>query len=164
MPKDLWQCSLNELSQIEAKGVERKRKKRNTKTELVAQFLSRGEKVPEYNTSVTYEPKKESVYEIVSVNEITTRNSLLGIRVSLKALDKNDQRDYAVTLWPSQETNATSKWGSFVSVLGSNTDTWLHKWIKIVNWQNRLCEIALMPAPKMSLKEAALRNGAKEEK
>ena len=68
MPKDLWQCSLNELSQIEAKGVERKRKKRNTKTELVAQFLSKGEKVPEYNTSVTYEPKKESVYEIVSVD------------------------------------------------------------------------------------------------
>jgi len=163
---ELWQRSFNELSQIEAnKGVERKRKKRQTKAELVALYQNKkGVKMPEYNTSVTYDPKRETVYEIVGVDEITTRNNLLGIRVGLKSYDKNDQRDYGVTLWPASETNATSKWGSFVAVLGSNTDSWLHKWIKIVSWQNRLCEIALMPVPKMSLKEAALRSGAKEVK
>ena len=120
---------------------------------------------PEYNTSIVYEPKKDGQYEIISVDEITTRNNLIGVRVGLKGLGK-DLRDYGVTLWPSNETNATSKWGSFVSILGSDTDTWLHKWVRFVNWQNRLCEVALMPAPqiKMSLKETALRNGAKEVK
>ena len=104
--------------------------------------------MPEYGTQVTYEAKKGAIYEIQSAEEITTRNNLSGVRVELKAQDKHDLREYAVTLWPSSQVNSTSKWGSFCAVLGSNTDNWLHKWIRIVNWQDRQCEIQLVPAPR----------------
>ena len=113
--------------------------------------------MPVYNTQVKFEVKKDGIYEITYVNEMTTRNGLTGIVVDLKAKDEKDKRNYAVTLWPSEIASATSKFGSFVAVLGDDTDNWLHKWVKINNWMNRLCEIQLIPAPKISLKQQAER-------
>ena len=117
---------------------------------------------PQYNSTVVYEPKVNEVYEIVSVDEITTRNNLTGVRVEMKAKNSLDKRDYAVTLWPSDQVSNTSKWGAFISVLGNDTDKWLHKWIRIGNMQARLCEIFLEKAPKLSLKDSAKRAGAEE--
>ena len=145
----MWQRSFNELSQIPQTKRSDYRTKRKTKTELTELYQNKnGGKMPEYNTSVLYNVRKDEIYEIISVDEITTRNNLQGISVSMKSRNSNDKREYGETLWPGEQVSATSRWGSFVSVLGSNTDTWPHKWIKVISWQNRLCEIQLVPAPK----------------
>ena len=102
--------------------------------------------MPEYNTRVTYDIQKGGIYEIQTAEGITTRMNLSGVRVSLRSRDGKDQREYAVTLWPAEQVSATSKWGSFVSVLGNNTDSWVNKWIRVDEWQSRLCMIALVSA------------------
>lgn len=118
--------------------------------------------MPEYNTQVSFDIKKDGIYEIISAEQITTRSGLEGLRVELKAKEIADKRNYAVTLWTSDTVSASSKFGSFLAVLGNNTDDWLHKWIRVTNWQNRLCEIQLVPAPKLSLNQAAKRLADKE--
>src|SRR3990172_11502842 len=118
---------------------------------------------PQYNTQVSYEPKVQEVYEIVSADEITTRNNLTGVRVEMRAKNGFDKRNYAVTLWPSDQVSNTSKWGAFISVLGNDTDKWPHKWIRIISMQARLCETVLEKAPslKMSAERLAEQNNEK---
>jgi len=104
----------------------------------------KGVKMPEYNTQVTYEPKVNEEYDIFSADAITTRNGLEGVRVELTAKNKLDKREYGVTLWPSSQASNTSKWGAFVSVLGSNTDKWIAQRIRIVSMESKKCAIILM--------------------
>ena len=166
MPKELWQRSFNELIQIPNVRRSEYKKKRKTKTELIEPYQNKKigvKKLPQYNTQVSFEPKANETYEIVSADEITTRNNLTGVRVEMKAKNSLDKRVYSVTVWPSDQVSNTSKWGAFVSVLGSDTDKWPHKWIRIVSMQARLCEIILEKAPKLSVKEAGERIGEKIE-
>ena len=104
----------------------------------------KGVKMPEYNTQVIYEPKVNEEYDIFGANAITTRNGLEGVRVELTAKNKFDKREYGITLWPSSQASNTSKWGSFVSVLGSNTDTWIAQRIRIVSMESKKCAIILV--------------------
>ena len=120
--------------------------------------------MPNYDTKVVYGVKKGEVYEIISADSVNTRTGIEGIKVEMKARDVNDKRVYGETLWPSEQTSATSKFGCFVSALGSNTDNWLHKWIYVVEWQNHLCIVNLVPAPKMSLSQSAKRISTGEAK
>ncbi|MBA7567280.1 hypothetical protein ES708_08989 [subsurface metagenome] len=81
-------------------------------------------------------------YEITNVEEVTTDvSAFTGIRVSL--LTKKSLEG-VVMLWKRPITGKGSKLGSFITLLGSNTDNWLHKWVKFVDWKQgaRLIEIA----------------------
>ena len=100
--------------------------------------------MPEYNTQVTYEPRVNEEYDIFSADAITTRNNLEGVRVEMTAKNKLDKRVYGVTLWPSDQVSNTSKWGAFVSVLGSNTDKWIAQRIRCVSMESRKCSIILV--------------------
>jgi len=100
--------------------------------------------MPEYNTQVIYEPKVNEEYNILAADAITTRNGLPGVRVELAAKNKLDKREYGVTLWPSSQVSSTSKWGAFVSVLGSNTDLWIAQRIRIVSMESKKCSIVLV--------------------
>jgi hypothetical protein len=80
-------------------------------------------------------------YEITNVELITTDVSAYkGFRVSL--LTKKAQEG-TVMLWQRQVTSKKSKLGTFIDLLGSNTDDWLHKWIQFVDWRigNRKLEL-----------------------
>ena len=103
--------------------------------------------MPEYNSKVSYGIQRGGKYQIISAEEIVTRNNLVGVRVTMRSRDINDHREYGETLWPAEQTSASSKWGCFVAALQSNTDTWVNKWIEVISWQAKLCEIKLIPAP-----------------
>jgi len=84
-------------------------------------------------------------YEIVNVEEITTDvQTLKGIRVSLVDLKGKEGN---VMLWQRAVTGAGSKLGVFLTVLGNNSDKWLHKWLIFKVWQERKREIEVIPAP-----------------
>lgn len=72
-------------------------------------------------------------YEIVNVEEVTTEISFYkGIRVELMS-KKADEG--SVMLWQRPVTTAKSKLGAFITLLGDDTDKWLHKWIKFAEWR-----------------------------
>uniref|UniRef100_A0A6M3M7C4 Uncharacterized protein n=1 Tax=viral metagenome TaxID=1070528 RepID=A0A6M3M7C4_9ZZZZ len=72
-------------------------------------------------------------YEIVNVESVTTEISFYkGIRVEL--LTKKAEEG-SIMLWERPITTSKSKLGIFITLLGSNTDGWLHKRIKIVDWR-----------------------------
>lgn len=85
-------------------------------------------------------------YEIVNVEEVETDvQNLLGIRVSLldqKAGEGN------VMLWKRKITGTTSKLGAYITTLGNNTDSWLHKWVIHETWKPRNNVLVVIPAPK----------------
>ena len=97
-----------------------------------------------YNTDVSYEPRVNEEYNIISVDEVTTRNGLQGVRVELTSKNTLDKRSYGVTLWPSSQVSATSKWGAFIVTLGNDTDKWIGKHIRIFSLESRKCEIAIV--------------------
>jgi len=81
-------------------------------------------------------------YEITNVETVETEvRSFAGVRVTLltkKAEEGN------VMLWKRPVTSPESKLGAFITLLGSNTDTWLNKWIIFKDWRQgaRLVELA----------------------
>jgi hypothetical protein len=121
--------------------------------------------LPVHNSRIVYEPKVNEVYEIVSADDFTSRNNNEGVNIEMKSKNNNDQRIYGLMLWlpNSDSISALSKWGAFASVLGDDTDKWLHKWVRIITLTPRATEILLEKAPKQTLKEAAKRAGAAEE-
>ena len=92
------------------------------------------------------EPTEGKTYEIISAKIIKTqRSSWDGVRVGLK--DDKDN-DAATVLWLRDRTTTNSKLGTFLNLLGNDTDQWLHKRITIVKWTARSRQIALAPPKK----------------
>ena len=150
MAKQLWERSPYQF----IKGGGANKKKRKTKGQLVKQFYNKGgNKLPKIDTEVREgaDDITEGVaYEIVNVEEIVTDvQQYSGIRVtclSVKAEEGN------VVLWQRKVTGKDSKLGVFLTLLGNDTDKWLHKWVVFRTWQlrNRLLELVEAPAPKAS--------------
>jgi len=87
-------------------------------------------------------------YMINDVEEVVTEvGAYSGFRIEL--LDARGNLG-SVMLWKRPVTSPKSKLGAFVSLLGSNTDKWLRKWIIFRGWTqgNRNIERAEPPVEK----------------
>ena len=88
------------------------------------------------------------VYEIVNVETVETEVRFLkGVRVEMLTAKAEEG---SLMLWKRPVVGPKSKLGAFIIVLGSNTDKWLHKWIKFLHWgkQDNLIELVEAPAKK----------------
>ena len=105
--------------------------------------------MPEIGTKVREsgdDVKVGETYEIVNVEEVTTDVSAYkGLRVQL--LTKKAEEG-TIMLWRRPVTTPRSKLGAFISLLGDNTDKWLHKWIKFADWRIGARSIELVKATK----------------
>lgn len=152
MRRELWEYPFP----IKVKEVRHRRKKYKTKSQLVEQINRKEERMsPKIDTEVREgaDDVIEGIpYEIVNVEDIVTDvQNLSGIRVEMlnqKAEEGN------VVLWKRRITGSGSKLGVFITVLGSNTDTWIHKWVKFNVWKERQREIEVVPAPAPSKPKA----------
>jgi len=145
--KELWEGGRTDYT----KGGVRLKRKRVTKGQLVREYYEKGgNQMPKIDTEVregadTVDEGK--VYEITNVEDIQTDvQQFSGIRVTLLSAKAEGGN---VVLWKRPVTGKGSKLGVFITVLGANTDKWLHKWIKFVTWQprNRVIEVVAAPAP-----------------
>lgn len=97
-------------------------------------------------------------YMINDVDEVTTEvGAYVGFRVELLDIKGNTG---SVMLWKRPVTSPKSKLGSFVSLLGSNTDKWLRQWIIFHGWQQNMRLIELTSAPVSGVAKAAIEEGA----
>jgi len=126
--------------------------KRKTKGQLVREYYERRGKVsPEIGTEVREgadDVKLNIPYEIVNVEDIKTEvRTFTGIRVELLSVAA---KVGSVVLWKRPITGKGSKLGVFITLLGSNTDKWLHKWIVFKGWEqnSRLVELVAPPVEK----------------
>ena len=95
-------------------------------------------------------------YEITNVEDVTTDvSSYEGIRVELLTAKAEVG---SLMLWKRPVTGMGSKLGVFITLLGSNTDKWLHKWVIFKGWDkgNRLVE--RVTAPEAKVKEPKVKN------
>jgi hypothetical protein len=115
-----------------------------TKRELIDLYYYRKEgRMPE--TGVRLQEGADDIklnvaYMINDVEDVKTEvGAYSGLRVEL--LDAKGNVG-TVMLWKRPVTSPKSKLGSFVNLLGSNTDRWLRKWIIFRGWQqnNRAVE------------------------
>jgi len=84
-------------------------------------------------------------YEIVNVEDVTTDVAQYsGVRVELLSAKA---RDGTVMLWKRPVTGKGSKLGVFITLLGSNTDRWLHKWLIFRAWSQGARIVELIPPP-----------------
>lgn len=111
--------------------------------------------MPQYNAQINYELKRDGVYKILCVDEVTTQTNKHYLKVSCTSQDKNDLRNYVAVLWPNDEVQATSAFGSFVSVFGNDTDKWWNKWFKVIRWETKFHEIFPVSMPREELIEEA---------
>lgn len=85
-------------------------------------------------------------YEIVDVETDveTDVQRLSGVRVELLSV-KGDVGN--IMLWKRPVTGPKSKLGAFITLLGSNTDKWLHKWIIVrsIGARNNVLELTSAP-------------------
>lgn len=89
-------------------------------------------------------------YEIVNVEEVTTDVSFYkGIRVEMTSAEA---KMGSVMLWKRGVVGTGSKLGAFITLLGSNTDYWLHKWLIFRGWEKNKRHIELSAAPKAAKK------------
>ena len=89
------------------------------------------------------EPQEGVTYKIESAEIIhTQRRGYDGLRVSLKG---NDGSIRGTMLWMRETAGTKSKLGTFVAVLGNDTDTWIGKNITVIKWQEGNRQIALAP-------------------
>jgi len=100
-------------------------------------------------------------YEIVDVDsDVNTEvRSLSGIRVQFLSADAEEA---TVMLWKRQVTGQASKLGSFISLLGSNTDHWLHKWVIFRSWVQGGRKVELSSPPIEKSTEATTAEGIEE--
>jgi len=89
--------------------------------------------------------KLNVAYMINDVEEVTTEvGAYTGFRVELLDIKGNLG---SVMLWKRPVTSPKSKLGAFVSLLGSNTDKWLRKWIIFRGWSQGNRNIERTEAP-----------------
>lgn len=164
MAKELWEQPFDAYSN--QREVKPRRKKRLTKSEL-AQCLEKGgnSMSPVLDTEVREgaDDVVEGVaYEIINVEDVDTEvQGYKGIRVSLlteKAIEGN------VMLWKRKVTGTGSKLGVFITVLGNNTDKWMHKWVKMVSWQDRKRELEVVSAPSPKASKKPVKSTGKSKK
>ena len=93
------------------------------------------------------EAAEGQTYEITEVEEFTSQiRGYKGLRVSMK--DKEGE-EVVEALWLRDVAGSRSKLGSFIVVLGKDTDAWIGKSITFISWKpsNRVIQLAT-PAPK----------------
>lgn len=84
-------------------------------------------------------------YQIVVAEEVTTEaRQFAGLRIHLVDVFGEE---FVVMLWLRQITGKSSKAGTFITLLGNDTDLWVGKWIRFNQWQDRSRDIQLMDAP-----------------
>ena len=76
------------------------------------------------------EPESNKEYKIINVEQ---QKGQFGeyIRVTLEDADK---KQYSSALWVKDTVSSTSKAGAFALALGTNPETWLNKYVKIISW------------------------------
>jgi len=85
-------------------------------------------------------------YEIVFVEDLVTQVSMYrGFRVHMLS---EEGRDGGVMLWKQEIVGVRSKTGVFITLLGTNTDDWLHKWIIFRAWERNSRRVELINPPK----------------
>lgn len=85
-------------------------------------------------------------YEITNVEAGETEvRQFHMIRVELVT---RDGKVGSCALWKRPVTSAGSKLGSFIALLGSNTDKWLHTWIIFKEWKQGARIVELVRVPK----------------
>lgn len=99
-------------------------------------------------------------YMINDVDELTTEvGAYKGFRVEL--LDAKGNVG-SVMLWSRPITSPKSKLGSFVNLLGSNTDEWLQKWIIFHSWQQNARLVEMSSPPEVKVTKATTGEGILE--
>jgi len=99
-------------------------------------------------------------YMVNDVEDVKTEVAAYsGFRIEL--LDTKGNMG-TVMLWKRPVTSPKSKLGSFVTLLGSNTDKWLRKWIIFKAWQQNsrlveLCEVPVVKETKATTGEGILK-------
>ena len=89
------------------------------------------------------EPEEGKTYTIKNVEYVTTqRMGYKGYRVLLEDTEGNEA---ATMLWDREQAGINSKLGSFLVVLGSDTDEWIGKRITFISWRQRARKIQLAP-------------------
>jgi len=79
------------------------------------------------------EPEEGKTYTIREAEVFTSQvRSYKGIRVSMVA---EDNTEVVTALWTRDIAGEKSKLGTFISVLGNDTDKWISKKIKFVSWR-----------------------------
>lgn len=136
-------------------------RKRVTKGELVRRFYeSEGKMSPELGTKIQEgadDVRLNIPYVINNIESVKTeKQSFDGHRVEL--LDAKGDVG-SVMLWSRPVTSPQSKLGAFVTLLGSNTDKWLHKWIIFKGWEPNNRHIELSEAPPVKSTRATTGKG-----
>jgi len=138
------------------------RTKQRTKREVVAEFRRKEKNMsPEIGTEVREgaDNVRENVaYEItlVEIDVVTDVKSYDGVRVELLSVKGHVGN---VMLWKRPVTGKDSKLGKFITLLGSNTDKWLHKWVIFRGWEKGNRNIELVPAPVEAVSKAKTGKG-----
>ena len=104
-------------------------------------------KVVKIGVELYSEPKEGEEYIITGAVEKTIKTNdgeKPAIVVSMVSNERTDKTNYSVTLWISDNASLFSKLGSFVSVLGNDTDKYENKRIKILCWQPKQREIKVL--------------------
>ena len=102
--------------------------------------------------------RENVAYEItlVETDVVTDVKSYDGVRVELLSIKGHVGN---VMLWKRPVTGKASKLGVFITVLGSNTDKWLHKWVIFRGWEKGNRNIELVPAPVEAVSKATTGKG-----
>lgn len=78
-------------------------------------------------------PREGGIYRIEKVEIFTSAlRGYKGIRVTMT--DENDNL-VVEPLWTREVASTHSKIGAFIAALGKNTDNWIGKKIKIIDWR-----------------------------
>jgi hypothetical protein len=76
------------------------------------------------------EPEANKEYKIINVEQ---QKGQFGeyIRVTL---EDSEKKQYSSALWIKDTVSSTSKAGAFALALGTNPETWINKYIKVISW------------------------------
>jgi hypothetical protein len=151
---------------LRTKGGDYRSGKRLTKAECIKIWERRLKVVsPELKTEAVESGDVVTLgvpYVISNVEEVTTEvASFQGIRVEMLT-EKAEVG--SIMLWQRAKVGKGSKLGSFIVLLGSNTDNWLNKWIVFKHWTKGAREIALYPMPEQSVVGEVAKLGVKASK
>jgi hypothetical protein len=141
-------------------GYRKVKRHRVTKGQLGKIWRKGGNQVsPEIGTEVVESGdtvELNVIYSILNVEEVTTEVSFYqGIRVEM--IGTAGQLG-SIMLWRRSKVGKGSKLGSFIELLGSNTDTWKGKFIVFEKWEKNNRKI--LPAQLPKLAQAAVEAGA----
>lgn len=91
-------------------------------------------------------PQEGRTYEITGAEEFQSQvRGYKGLRLTMK---DSAGMEVVESLWLRSPVGAKSKLGSFITVLGKDTDNWKGKAITFIAWKasNRIIQLATPPA------------------